>query len=47
MVEGQLLGNCGGILFFFWPGGRFVNVPLTRALTLDASVCHSERESVG
>ena len=50
MVEGQLLGNCRGILEgsgSHFSGGRFVNVPLSRALTLDASVCRSEWESVG
>jgi hypothetical protein len=43
MVEGQLLGNLGGVgLHVFWPGGRSVNVPLSRDLTMEASVCRSE-----
>lgn len=43
MVEGQLLGNLGGVgLHIFWPGGRSVNVPLRRDLTMEASVCRSE-----
>ena len=31
----------------FWPCGKSVDMPLSRALTLDASVCRSERQSVG
>ena len=50
MVEGQFWGNCGVILegsgSHFWPGGRSVNAPLSRALTLDASMCRSNWESV-
>jgi hypothetical protein len=50
MVEGQLFGNCERgswrvRVHVFWPSGRSVNVPLSRALTLDASVCRSEWES--
>uniref|UniRef100_A0AAZ3SU21 Transposable element Tc1 transposase n=1 Tax=Oncorhynchus tshawytscha TaxID=74940 RepID=A0AAZ3SU21_ONCTS len=30
----------------FWPYGRSVDMPFSRALTLDASVCRSEWESV-
>ena len=36
-----------GFTFFVLVGVQRVNVPLSRALTLDASVCRSEWESVG